>query len=144
MLQESASLIERYIREENAEIDSLTFLWLEGRIARNLGEHEDAERILLAVAEGFADFDMSYDVALVLLDLTDSYLTTGSVDAVKRLVPEIEPLLVASDLDQEVIAALLLFQNAINQELLSTAVVASVRRKIEKIGRRARSSQSAD
>jgi hypothetical protein len=135
VLQESASLIERYLREEEAEIDTLTFQWLEGRIARNLGEHEKAERILLAAAEGLADFDMSYDTALVLLDLADSYLATRNVEAVKKLVPEIEPLLVASDLDQEIIAALMLFQSAIQQELLSTAVVSSVRRKIEKIGR---------
>jgi len=136
VLSESRELIERHIREDEAEIDSLLFQWLEGKIARGLGEHEDAERILLAVAEGFSDYERSYEVALVLLDLAESYLVSGDAKAVVKLVPEIEPLLVANDLDEKIISALLLFQNAIEQELLSTSTIAMVRRKIEKVGRR--------
>jgi len=136
VLGESRELIERYIHEAQAEVAALSFQWLEGKIARNLGEHKIAERTLFTVAEGYADFDMSYDVALVLLDLAESYLASGDSTSVKRLVAEIDPLLVANDLDQEIVSALLLFQNAIEQELLSTSTIAMVRRKIEKVGRR--------
>lgn len=106
---------------------------LEGRIARELEEYERAEDKLVTTAEGFSDLEIGYDTALVLLDLADSYLASGEAEAVRRLVPEIEPLLSASDL--KVVAALLLFQNSIAQDLVSKSTVALVRKKIQGIGR---------
>lgn len=135
VLHESHAVLARYIEEFEAETSRLAIIWLEGRIARDLEEYERAEEKLVAAAEGFSDLDIGYDTALVLLDLADSYLASGEAEAVRRLVPEIEPLLSASDLNHEVVAALLLFQNAIAQDLVSKSTVALVRKKIQGIGR---------
>jgi len=131
---QSTEIFDRYVQEAQAESFRLLVVWLRGRIARNLGEYERAEGLLSEAAEGYSDIENSFDTALVLLDLADSYLMAGDGESVRRLVPEIEPLLAANDLDQEVIAALLLFQNSISQDLVSSATVAMVRKKIQKIG----------
>lgn len=138
ILSDHRELLERYVEEEGAEAFRLLIVWLEGRIARSLKEYDQAERKLVSAADGFSDLEIGYDTALVLLDLADSYLAAGNGEAVRKLVGEIEPLLSANDLDQEIIAALLLFQNAIEQDLVSSATVALVRKKIKKVGRRLR------
>lgn len=135
VVDNSRHLFDTYIDQVQAETFRLLVLWLEGRIARNLGEYERAEEHLVDAAEGFSDLDIGYDMALVLLDLADSYLAAGDGEAVRQLVPQIEPLLSANDLDQEIIAALLLFQHSINQELVSSATVAMIREKILRVGR---------
>lgn len=135
LLSDEHEVLERYMAEGDAKAFRLLVVWLEGRIARDLKEYGRAEEKLLAAARGFSDLEIGYDTALVLLDLAEAYLVSGESAAVRRLVPEIEPLLSANDLNQEVIAALLLLQNAIAQDLVSQSTVALVRKKIKTVGR---------
>lgn len=135
VLNDSRDLLQRYIQVEQAEAFRLLVVWLEGCIARDLGEYREAEGKLLETAEGFSALEIGYDTALVLLDLADSHLAEGERSAVPSLIPQIEPLLSANDLDREIIAALLLLQNSIAQELVSTSTVAMVRKKMQAVGR---------
>jgi tetratricopeptide (TPR) repeat protein len=136
VLAESRRWFERFGAHGADTVFSLGVRWLEGRIAARLGETSQAEAALEAAAQGFAGLGIAYDTALVLLDLADTYLSAGRSEAVQELLPRIEPLLTSSDLHQESVAALLLLQNAIAQQLLSTSTVALVRAKIKKFERR--------
>ncbi len=102
----------------------LRLSWLRGKIAAGLGRTEEAERIFLAVRDGFIAQGIGYDAAMVAIeDLALLYLREGRVADVKRLAEEIYPIFQAQDVHREAAAALMLFQEAARQEQLTVKVV---------------------
>lgn len=101
-------------------------LWLEGKIARRLGELESAELSLLAVRAGFLRQAIGYDAALVSLDLAGLYLDQGRTTDVKRLAEESAPIFGAQDVHREAMAALTLFQEAARLEQVSSGFLAEL------------------
>jgi len=102
--------------------DPLTDLrrfWLEGKIARSLGEIAEAEHAFLAVRDSFLGQGIGYDAALVSLDLAQLYATEGRTADLKRLAEEIVPVFEAQDVHREAAAALMLFQDAVRAEQLT-------------------------
>ncbi len=106
-------------------------LWVEAKIARGLGEVEDAEQALLAVRDGFLRQGVGFDAALASLDLALLYLDQGKTVEVKRLAEEMVPIFEAQDVHREAAAALMLFQEAVSREQITIAFVNEVFRFLE-------------
>ncbi len=106
-------------------------LWVEGKIARGLGELDGAERSFLAVRDGFLRQGVGFDAALASLDLALLYLDEGKTAEVKRLAEEMVPIFEAQDVHREAAAALLLVQEAVRREQVTVALVREVCRFLE-------------
>jgi hypothetical protein len=108
--------------------DTITLrAWLEGRIARGLGEPAEAARCFERVRDAYLDSGLGLDAALVSLDLADLYLETGRTAEVKQLARAVEPVFRCQDVNREATAALLLFQRAARAERLTAAFVTRLR-----------------
>lgn len=134
---------EEYDRSDNQMV-VLQRTWLEGRIARGEERFQEAERFLQRAAVGFEKLEIGYDTALVALDLAELYLAEGKSAAVKGLAERLQPVLAFSDLHQEAVAALVLFQNAAAQELANTAMLKRLRERLEEMRAQPRASTGVE
>ncbi|HEV7671233.1 MAG TPA: hypothetical protein VGS22_22170 [Thermoanaerobaculia bacterium] len=101
----------------------LRYGWIRGRIAsaeRNLAV---AREHFSAVRDGFIAGGLGYDAALVSLDLALASLRAGQPELVRRLAEEMLPIFASQDIHAEALAALRLFQEAVQQEILTEALV---------------------
>jgi len=105
--------------------------WLEGKIARGLGEEEGAEEAFRAVRDGFLAEGNGYDAALASLDLALLYLDQGRTGEVQRLAGEMVPIFEAQDVHREAVAALMLFRRAAEAEALTRELVEKVLEYLE-------------
>jgi tetratricopeptide (TPR) repeat protein len=106
--------------------DTLTALrmrWLEANAAAGLHQPLRAETLLCEVRSGFAAAEIPYDVALVSLDLAVLYLEQGRTEEVKTIAREIASVFVALQIQREAYAAALLFQQAVETETVTLALV---------------------
>lgn len=106
--------------------------WVEGKIARGLGQPEKAVLLLLTARAGFLELDDAYDVALVSLDIAGIYAEQGRMGELKQLAEEMVPIFSSRQIHREAMAAFALWQQAVQTERLGTEltarVVASLRR----------------
>lgn len=107
-------------------LDLLRLRWMEGQIAAELGDTGRAESSFEAVRKGFIEAGIGYDAALVSLDLASLYLSQGDSEKVARLAQEILPIFKSRDVHREAIAALIVFQKAIEQETGTVQLVAEI------------------
>jgi tetratricopeptide (TPR) repeat protein len=115
-----AAKLGRDLRSRSAErgdkIWAIRGVWLEGRIAAGLGRREEA---LSFLAQARAEFDrrnMSYDVALALLEEAVLLLEEGRAAEVKGLAKEISKVFESKGIHREALVALKLFKDAAEQE----------------------------
>lgn len=108
-------------------------LWLEGRIARGLEELETAERQFKKAVESFRRLRIPLDIALCMLDLAELYLSEGRTSDVVALAGDLDLLFSMPELQAEASQALLLFQNAALQQLLSVQILKEVRSRLERL-----------
>jgi tetratricopeptide (TPR) repeat protein len=110
----------RQVRALATGLGDATFLirvtWLEGRIAAGLGRPEEALRLLEEARRRFAAEKMSYDVALALLEEAVLLLAAGRTAEVKALARELTQVLESKGVHREALAALRLFQEAVERE----------------------------
>jgi tetratricopeptide (TPR) repeat protein len=129
---EMLALDEGLYREFPEAWTQLRLAWLRGKIAAGLGRSEEAERIFLAVRDGFIAQGIGYDAAMVSIeDLALLYVREGRVSDVKRLAEEIYPIFQAQDVHREAVAALMLFQEAARQEQLTVKAVREYARYLQ-------------
>lgn len=103
-------------RKCGGEVDFLRFLWIEGRVAAGLGKMTEAVAALRRVRGEFAARHMSYDTALVSLELSALYAEQGLVQDVKTLARHMVPILRARNVHPEVLSALALFRQWAERE----------------------------
>lgn len=115
LLPEVRSLFERHAKP----LDLLRLRWSEGRIALGLGELSEAEIAFHEVQRQFFERRMGYDAALVSLDLAILYAQQGRAAELKRLAVEIMPVFESRDVHREAMAALIMFQHAVEEERLT-------------------------
>ncbi|MDY7092826.1 MAG: hypothetical protein SX243_07630 [Acidobacteriota bacterium] len=124
--QEAARILEAS-RDLYARLgDPLSLLrvaWVEGKIARGLGELEEAEFHLLTARHGFQKEDIAYDAALVSLELAELYLEQRRTGEVKELAGEMVQEFLRQDVSREATAALMLFQDAAMLERVTAALI---------------------
>jgi tetratricopeptide (TPR) repeat protein len=102
--------------------------WVEGRIARGLGQYDRAEELLLAARDGFLAEGpgSAYDIALVSLDLSLVYAEQRRLPELKRLAEEMVPIFSSRQIHREALAALAFWKQAVEAETAGLDLVASV------------------
>lgn len=97
--------------------------WVKGRIARGLGQLEEAEALFVATRDGFLAEGVPYDTALVALDLALIYAEQGRSAELKRLAAELVPIFASRQIHREALAALSFFRRAVEAERAEVEVV---------------------
>lgn len=110
----------------SSPLDRIRLRWLEARIAAGLGRKEEAESILRQVQEEYFDRRMGYDAALVALELAVLFAEQGRTAEIKQLAIEVLPLFESREVHREAMGALILFQRAAEQEILTVEMVRQV------------------
>ncbi len=100
--------------------------WMEGKIARGLGQNEQAESLLLTARDGFLAANATYDIALVSLDLAYLYAEQGRMAAIKRLAEEMMPIFSSLHIHREALAALAFWRQAVEAEKAGIELVTGV------------------
>jgi transcriptional regulator with XRE-family HTH domain len=98
------------------ELDLQRTLWLTGRIAAGEGRWEAAVIALEQVRGAFVARDLSYDAALVSLELATLRLERGETREVRALVRAMTPVFRSKKIHREAQAALQLFREATERE----------------------------
>lgn len=130
MLQEVADLC----REQgNHPLSLMRVRWAEARIAAGRGDTETAIRIFQDLRQEFARRGISYDAALVTIELTALYAREGCTSEVKKLSLEMAKIFGAQDVPREAIAAMLFFQKAAEREHATAKLAREVAAFLEKL-----------
>jgi tetratricopeptide (TPR) repeat protein len=101
-------------------------IWVEGKIARGLGQEQEAEALFLKARDGFLSEDAAYDTALVSLDLASLFAKQGRVQEVKRTAEETMPIFSSRQIHREMLAALSFWKQAADAERAGTELVSGV------------------
>ena len=107
-------------------MDLLQLRWLEGKLAQAQGELGRAEAAFREVFDGFLDRRLPFDVALASLDLAAVYCEQGRSPEMKRLAAESLPIFHALGVHREALAALALFEQAVERERVSLRFIAEL------------------
>jgi tetratricopeptide (TPR) repeat protein len=123
----------RRLYVELGERMNLTRLrWLEGKIARELGQLEEAEAALKEARGTFLEHGIGVDAALVSLDLAVVYALRGETAAIKQLAAEIVPIFEAGKVHPDALAAILLFRQAAEAERVNRALLDQVAARLQR------------
>lgn len=122
--------IRRLAEAHGSPLQLIRVDWLEGLIARSLGEPREAERKLLYVRRRFAEEDIGYDTALASLDLVILYLEQDRTERVRALAAEMMPLFLAQDVEREALAALVAFHRAVESETATAEMAHRIARRL--------------
>jgi hypothetical protein len=106
-------------------------LWLEGRIARGMEERAQAERYFLSARRAFQRQNLPLYVGLCVIDLAELYLAEGRMPDLLALAHDLDALLGTPGLHDEAAKALLLFQSAVTQQIVSDQLLRQVRRRLQ-------------
>lgn len=112
---EARQLIEQHRRFYERSIGELHLTglsWIEGIVARGLGDVETAQGLLNRARLLYISHEHFFNAALVSLDLALLYLEQGRFEELRRVSLLVEPILRSKGLHREATAALLLFQRA--------------------------------
>ncbi|MFY9823481.1 MAG: tetratricopeptide repeat protein [Thermoanaerobaculia bacterium] len=100
--------------------------WVRGKIARGLGQLQQAETRFLAARDGFVKEGVPYDTALVSLELALLYAEQGRTEELKRLAADMVPIFTSRHIHRETLAALTFLRQAMEAEQASLDVVVRV------------------
>ncbi len=106
--------------------------WVEGKIARGLGQPDRAEELLLKARTGFQEQDAAYEIALVSLELAGLYAEQGRTAEMKRLAEEMVPIFSSRQIHREALAALALWCQAVQSETAGAELAAQVASAIKR------------
>ncbi|MEM7481185.1 MAG: tetratricopeptide repeat protein [Acidobacteriota bacterium] len=96
--------------------------WLEGKVARETGDSENAEAAFLEVRQDSIAVGIGYDAAMVSIDLALLYAQQGRHRELAALAEEMLPIFQSQDVHREAMAALILFQEAARQQTVSASM----------------------
>jgi tetratricopeptide (TPR) repeat protein len=106
--------------------------WVEGKIARGLGQPEEAEELLLTARTGFLEQSAAYEIALVSLELAGLYEEQGRTAELKWLAEEMVPIFSSRQIHREALAALALWCQAVQTETAGAELAAQVASAIKR------------
>lgn len=113
--------------EHGGELLKLRLRWLEGKIQQSLDRLPEAEEALVESRRGLLDQGAGFEAALVCLDLAGLYAAQSRAGEMRRLVEEMLPIFQSRDIHREAIAALIVFQQAVRMEKLSSDLLDEIR-----------------
>lgn len=122
LYRESRSLYCRFpdVRTQNRR------KWVKGKIARGIGQIQEAESLLLAARDGFVSEGIPYETALVSLELATLYAEQGRTADLKRLAEEMVPIFSSLHIQREALAALTYLRQAAAAERVTADLVSAV------------------
>ena len=100
-------------------LDAIRLRWLEGRILAGLGRRKEGIEILSGVSDEFTSLGIAFDTALAKLELAVLYMEEGRTAEVRILARQMGPIFQAQGVHQEALAALKLFREAVEQEVIT-------------------------
>ena len=106
-----------------SKVDLVRFQWLVGQIMLESGQIHQAEEELMQVKEYFLNEGIAHDTALVSLDLATIYLKQGRLPELKNIASEMLSVFSSLRINREAIAALVLFQKAVELERATFSLV---------------------
>jgi tetratricopeptide (TPR) repeat protein len=113
---ELAQRVDDLVAAQGDEIEKLRVIWLRGRISAGLGRRREAQGLLAQARQAFDQKNMSYDVALALLEEAVLLLEEGSTAEVKELAHGLEKVFQSKGVHREALGALKLFKEAAERE----------------------------
>ncbi len=129
LIAEQLALYIRYA----GPLDIPRLRWVEAKIAAGMGEPSIAEAIFEQVRQAFADRKLTFDSALISLDLAALLLEQGRTREVAALATEMVATFRRLRIHREAIAALLLFERAATQERATLALLRHVGARLREI-----------
>jgi len=100
--------------------------WVQGKIARGVGQIGQAEVLWISAREGFIAEGIPYDTALVSLDLASLYAEQGAVPALRQLAQEMVVIFSSHKIHREALAALAYLQQALEAERATVELIRRV------------------
>jgi tetratricopeptide (TPR) repeat protein len=97
-------------------LDLVRLRWVEGLTAAGLGRATEAILALSHVRSEFVSRGISYDAALVTMELAVVFLDGARLPEVKVLARQMAPIFQAQGVHREALAALKLFRDAVEKE----------------------------
>ncbi|HXU30138.1 MAG TPA: hypothetical protein VN851_06135 [Thermoanaerobaculia bacterium] len=122
------------------ELDQLRLRWLEAQILARLDRLIEAQEMLIEVQAGFTAARLPYDAALSGLELAMIYSRRGLAGNARRVAERTLPIFRSLDTRPAFVAAVIVFESAVEQDRLSLAAL----REISTVLERARAAQSAE
>jgi tetratricopeptide (TPR) repeat protein len=113
--------------EHGGELLKLRLRWLEGKIQQSLDRLAEAEEALVESRRGLVEQGAGFEAALVCLDLASLYAAQSRAGEMRCLVEEMLPIFQSRDIHREAIAALIVFQQAVRMEKLSSGLLDEIR-----------------
>jgi tetratricopeptide (TPR) repeat protein len=110
--------------------------WQEGQLLRELGHPRSAEEALLRARRGFIARGLTYEVAMVSLDLAAVHVKLGAIEDVKQTIAETMPIFRALRVGRETLAALIQLQQVADQEKQALALIQSLTTRLEHLSNR--------
>ena len=135
--QEAAQLFEQtrpLYREHTDPLTTCRRIWVEGIIARELGNLELAANLLQQASERLAEHGYSAGAALAGLDLVAVYAMQDQASEVLRVATDLVRLLQVHQAHPETLAALSLVHQAAQREAVSLSLLAQATAQIQKSG----------
>ncbi len=100
--------------------------WVRAKISRGLGQPAVAESLFLAARQGFLAEGMSYDTALISLELATLYAEQGRTADLKVLAEEMLPIFSSLQIHREALAALAYLRQAMDAERATVELITKV------------------
>jgi tetratricopeptide (TPR) repeat protein len=100
--------------------------WVKGKIARGLGQADQAESLFLAARDGFVQEGVPYDTALVSMELATLYAEQGRRSDLRRLAEGMVPIFSSLNIHREALAALACLKQAAEVDRATVELVSSV------------------
>lgn len=114
------------------ELDRLRLRWLEAQILAQLNRLIEAQEMLAEVQAGFSAARLPYDAALAGLELATIYARRGLAGNARRVAERILPIFRSLDTRPAFVAAVIVFESAIEQDRLSLAALREISAVIER------------
>lgn len=132
--EEAQSVLEElkpFFQQIARPLDLVRLRWTEGRIAAGRNDAQRAEVAFHEVRTHFLQRGMAYDAALVSLDLALIFARQHRTSAIKDLARELIPVFESQNVRREVLISLALFQQACDEERLTSDLIQQLSQLLE-------------
>lgn len=114
------------------ELDRLRVRWLEAQILGKLDRLIEAQEMLIEVQAGFVAARLPYDAALAGLELAMIYARRGLAGNARRVAERTLPIFRSLDTQPAFVAAVIVFESAVEQDRLSLAALREISSALER------------